>query len=466
MIVLLLHFLLTWFLFQMKLTDADQLVLANQTQQMALGRFHEPFFYGQNYLFPLEAYLAAPLAALARWLGNHHPSFWVLKCCTALLAYLPFFSASAVCAGRNRHGAADGCVLIVLLLALLPSSWFVMQTMPRGFTGNEVLAFAALFVALVRPQAAPWLLVFLGGLFGFALGGYSGVVYMVCAVLLMADCRKILVFCSGAVIGFGVMLLVGSFYRAHPDYIVHPGFPVLTVSVQAFVAHLKRPDLLHEQLALLMPVVMVAAAPFFFELVRPGKEASGKFNSTHSAWYVAGLAALILEMAASLASPKIGDFYPGQVFFSGARFTGCLPYVALLFVVAQGMWSGTQAAALGRDAGESHGLHPAAMVVLLLFVGLSLLGRHGTAVAVLAEKSPKAASPVPVADTRELRQQCRALARRQGQDEYFLLSGRNDLLSYGCEPIAGARITQTFYERRTWVQRLWHQSGYQGKPLP
>ena len=58
--VYLLHFLFQFQFFGSKYWDADQLLIADAANWYSNGIIPEPYFFGQNYLFLIEAYLAVP----------------------------------------------------------------------------------------------------------------------------------------------------------------------------------------------------------------------------------------------------------------------------------------------------------------------------------------------------------------------------------------------------------------------
>ncbi|MEN9825394.1 MAG: hypothetical protein RI953_1139, partial [Pseudomonadota bacterium] len=67
--------------------DADQLVIAEQARWISMGLFFEPYFYGQNYLFPIDAYLSSILV----FLGVNPLS--AVQFCTLFFFYAPLSAA-------------------------------------------------------------------------------------------------------------------------------------------------------------------------------------------------------------------------------------------------------------------------------------------------------------------------------------------------------------------------------------
>ena len=148
--------------------DPDQLVVADQAAWMARGEFHEPFFYGQAYLLPFEAYLAVP----AVWLGLDPLA--AVKAVAALSFYLPWV-LTTWWLGRERPWAA---LVVAALFFALPLEYTLAAALPRGFITGIALAWLGLAMLLrpVAPSAGAqigW-----AALVGFCTGSYMSNVLM------------------------------------------------------------------------------------------------------------------------------------------------------------------------------------------------------------------------------------------------------------------------------------------------
>lgn len=105
-------------------TDIDQVILWDAANDYAQGIFHEPFFYGQDYNFMLEAFLATPLL----WLDI--PVNYALPIITSFLALLPFVCTSIF---FKRLGKPIWSYSILLFLLILPVEFNCLTTISRGF---------------------------------------------------------------------------------------------------------------------------------------------------------------------------------------------------------------------------------------------------------------------------------------------------------------------------------------------
>lgn len=211
--------------------DPDQLVVADQAAWMARGEFHEPFFYGQAYLLPFEAYLAVP----AVWLGLD-PLVGV-KAVAALSFYMPWV-LTTWWLGRERPWAALG---VTVLFFALPLEYTLAAALPRGFITGIALAWLGLAL-LLRPAPAPagaqigW-----AALVGFCTGSYMSNVLMLPALVFLPDRRRWLLAGAGLLLGYSLFKALGLFYVWHPDHVVHR-FPDLFFRPGYLLGNLQNPD--------------------------------------------------------------------------------------------------------------------------------------------------------------------------------------------------------------------------------
>lgn len=110
-----------------KFTGSDDMVFWQAATDYANGIFHEPFFYGQNYNFMLEALFAVPLV----WLKVPH--FIALPIVTSLLAIFPFIYSAAV-SYKNNHRILASVFLVFPIL--LSPEYGMLSSMTRGFVSG------------------------------------------------------------------------------------------------------------------------------------------------------------------------------------------------------------------------------------------------------------------------------------------------------------------------------------------
>jgi len=111
-----------WF-FGFVYTDIDQTVMWNGAMDYSQGIFREPFFYGQDYNFMLEALLAVPLI----WVG--FPVYKALPIVTAVLSVVPFIALAFFFRKRNHNLWA---YLSLAIPVLLPIEYNFLTTISRG----------------------------------------------------------------------------------------------------------------------------------------------------------------------------------------------------------------------------------------------------------------------------------------------------------------------------------------------
>lgn len=149
LVLLLLRSAAELYLYNLRITDNDQSLYWLAAHDLAQGEGIPAFVFGQDYNYFVEPWLAAlPVKA------GLSPVF-VLPVVTALMALLPFlvFAWYARKAGRN-----GGALCWLLVPLLLPSGWYIITAMPRGFV-NGLFLFA-LWPPLqhVRREWLRWLL--------------------------------------------------------------------------------------------------------------------------------------------------------------------------------------------------------------------------------------------------------------------------------------------------------------------
>ena len=407
--------------------DPDQLVVADQAAWMARGEFHEPFFFGQAYLLPFEAYLAVP----AVWLGLNPLAS--VKLIAALSFYLPYL-ATTWWLGRDRPWAAVG---VTALLVLLPLEYTLAAPLPRGFIAGVALAWLGLAM-LLRPSSAPaWAQIGWAALVGFCTGSYMSNVLMLPALVFLPDRRRWLLAGAGLLLGYVLFKAVGLFYVWHPDHVVHR-FPDLSFQLRYLLGNLQNPDVVVTLGGLLLLGLGAGAAVWWSE--RRGLQAL--VVSADWRWAL-GVTGLLLLIALMVGNNKFAEYNAGSPFFSLYRMMLPLPLLALLVI---GRWPPTGTAWRVPLWGGM------ALVGLLTAVQLARFATEH-------ERFVEAATTLKPVTHDRLRRVCKLLARdwRSSGEPFVVLPERDDVRAYGCHSEYDIPVVQSNYERRTWLRKRFEQ---------
>ncbi len=426
-----LHFVVHQAGFHAVWLDPDQLVVADQAAWMARGEFHEPFFFGQAYLLPFEAYLAVP----AVWLGLSPLA--AVKLVAALSFYLPW-ALTAWWLGRQRPWAA---IAVTALFLALPLEYTLAAPLPRGFVTGLALAWLGLAM-LLRPQPAPaWTQIGWAALAGFCTGSYMSNALMLPALVFLPDRRRWLLAGVGLLLGYALFRALGLFYVWHPDHVVHR-FADLSFAPGYLLGNLQNPDVVVALGGLLLLGLGAGALVLGATHRAPGPPPPGG-----EGWrWALGAAGLLLLLALMVGNNKFADYNAGSPFFSLYRMMLPLPWLALL-VIAAGP------APLAGGGGVRWPVW--AGVALVAVLGLAQLGR----LAVERERYVQAATTLKPLTHDRLRRLCKLTERdwRRSGEPFVVLPRRDDVLAYGCHPQYGVPVLQSDYERRSWLRRRFEQ---------
>ena len=135
--------------YNLRYVGSDDLIYWLMASDYAQGLVHEPFFYGQNYLLPIESWLSAPFVVLGV------KPFGILSIVTNMLALLPFFFVGSY---LEKQKFRCGFVLVFLVGLSLPLEYDLLMSQSRGFVGGLFCA-SLLFLLNIKQQ-------FLGFWFG------------------------------------------------------------------------------------------------------------------------------------------------------------------------------------------------------------------------------------------------------------------------------------------------------------
>ncbi|MGL5891444.1 MAG: hypothetical protein ACRC3B_16255 [Bacteroidia bacterium] len=143
--------------YNFSIVDNDQSLYWLAANDLANGESIPAFVYGQDYNYFVEPWLAA----LPVFLGVK-PEY-ALPAVTLLMSLLPFLSFAFDARRRKLNG---GALLWLLVPLLLPSGWFVITAMPRGFVNGLFLFAAWPFIQRINRDGLRW--IFSGMLFAVA----------------------------------------------------------------------------------------------------------------------------------------------------------------------------------------------------------------------------------------------------------------------------------------------------------
>lgn len=407
--------------------DPDQLVVADQAAWMARGEFHEPFFFGQAYLLPFEAYLAVP----AVWLGLSPLA--AVKLVAALCFYVPY-AATTWWLGRERPWAA---VWVTALFVLLPLEYTLAAPLPRGFVAGIALAWLGLAM-LLRPAPGPaWAQIGWAALVGFCAGSYMSNVLLLPALVFLPDRRRWLLAGAGLLLGYALFKAVGLFYVWHPDHVVHR-FPDLFFRPGYLLGNLQNPDVAVTLGGLLWLGLGAGAAVWWSER----RSVQALVGPDRWRWAL-GAAGLLSLIALMVGNNKFAEYNAGSPFFSLYRMMLPLPLLAPLVIT---LWPVS-----GRRWRVPVWGGVALVAALMLVQLLRFTQGH--------ERFIEAATTLEPVTHDKLRRVCKRLAHdwRRSGEPFVVLRGRDDVLAYGCHPQHGIPVVQSDYERRTWLKKRFEQ---------
>lgn len=202
--------------FNFKMVGSDETIFWQGATDYLHGRFHEPYYYGQNYNFMLEALVAVPLLLL------QIPHAYALPLSTTFLALFPFVYFSRI---LFKNGYRTEGMAFLILPILLPVEYGILTSISRGFiSGLFFCSFLA--PALMHPtKRSALVLAAVATSLGYLFNPNSLVFSLpVMVYLLLHNYRAIWFYATNLLVAVPVLLLeywAKSFYVNHPDYNVH-----------------------------------------------------------------------------------------------------------------------------------------------------------------------------------------------------------------------------------------------------
>lgn len=314
---------LTLIYYGFEYTGTDDLIYWHMAKDYSEGVFHEPYFYGQAYNFPIEAYFAIPLLKLG--LQPH----LALPISTTFLAIVPFLFFSFILLRKKQ------ILTSYLLLAIpicMPIEYDIITSMSRGFV-NGIFFSSFLIIPLLYPKKySSFLMLGLSISFGFIANPNSVIICFPIGLYLLlmniSTWRFYLFTLLSMLPAILFLYLAQQFYIENPDYISHKMW-VLYFSFEELVTRLGQLDSFFTYLT---PIYwkghwMILLVPFFI----------GIYLMKNNWRKGVSLISSVLLVLFSLGVNKVGD-QVDSIFFSSTRMYLALPLLAGLGFI----WSSNQ----------------------------------------------------------------------------------------------------------------------------
>lgn len=425
--------------FGFRYIGSDEGIFWQAVNDYAHGRFHEPFYYGQDYTVMTEAFAAVPLF----WAGI--PMNIALPLVTALLSLLPFWSMGW---WLHRRGRGVAAVLVALLPVLLPVEYGILVSQPRGFVGGcAVLAFWPWCLSIQRPFVR-------GAAAGAVLAlamflNPNALLFAAPAGLLFAwDNRRTLRVWLGGMMGVlpvaALWYGARSFMQAHPERIKHTIGDWMLVFNKAGISEAF--GQLNKHFAWLMPLWWSQGGLVLLLLVLV---LVGLLFRRQWMWAIS-LALVLALIVRSFGYAKVHDgvLHP---FFAWSRM-----FLAVPVVLA---WWGAQALPARRTVSTQR--IPALLIAVGILIGLFKFTRTPAVVDHLLATQHE--TPVQARPVTEIRAACAVIAQAakdNAVDAVVMLKAPDDFTSYvrcyTCElfePSMPPTIGLDF-DRRAWRREL------------
>jgi hypothetical protein len=202
--------------FNFKYVGSDDLIFWQGATDYMKGKFYEPYFYGQNYNFMLEALFAVPFLKLGV------PYFYTFPIATSFVALFPFVFISIV---LKKNDLFIESIFFLVLPVLLPIEYGILTSVTRGFVSGLFFSSFLIFSLLSPNKKSSWFLATLAFAFGFIFNPNSLVItFPVCLYLLFVNWKRTAFY----LISFITVLPVLSieffskmFYQNNQDYNVN-----------------------------------------------------------------------------------------------------------------------------------------------------------------------------------------------------------------------------------------------------
>lgn len=407
-----------------KFVDSDQLVMADMTSFYAQGVIPEPYFWGQNYLFPLESWLGVPFVFFGAR-ADLTLSFIALT-----LFYVPYLLVTHIALRAKKPILA---FLIGVIPFLLPPEYLISAMIPRNFGTTSALA-AVSVIALSLSNQKSTALIF-GLLLGVCFASNPATAILAPTLLLALKNKRYLYWIPATGLGAGAILLLGQYYRIHPEAVRYFPEPI-AVSLRQFKTSLTTPDILTPPFLILL----LALAPIAYAIWR-----STPSTRKIMFWVAAGIGAFVLLF---FATDRINSF-TASPFYSSFRFWTVIPLLATVFGVSASL-------------SPIPDLPTPRWIRTVLLPLLLILACAGNAWALSSQKTTLLSQPNPadLSPRSQVVEICDEISSTIDKSTQFIeLNAYNPWMMQGCVTMNDVIVTFPDKDRRTWLPEFTQNHG-------
>jgi hypothetical protein len=416
-----------------KFVDSDQMVMADMALSFSKGIIPEPFFWGQNYLFPIESWLAVPFI----WVGMR-ADLAILMPYPLLMIYFLQFTVRLV----RQKTSGNIALFVPLLILLVPPKFFITEHLPRNFgTASVLAAIAVAHLVTTRFNTLRYVSAFV---LGAMIASFTASVLLLPLICYAVLKLRIWTFTLIALmLGYTSIAGMKLFYYLNPAYVGYQSADD-SISTTRFFSSILSWDVIRTPLfTFVLPVSFLL---FFFGRNRDRKS-SRRYLVIQFLVFC-----LILGM---FASEKILN-YQESIYFSIDRFWVALPFISILTLIgvlysSDSAEAGTELEIKPRDVLLGEILKKPIMLTILCLTTLSL----SSWIQVYAPQEVAKGTYTGVVKRSDLVTRCHSLASLMPQkNSYLIVDARIDyFLIYGCQAISGVAVTGFNGDRRSWLQQ-------------
>lgn len=302
---------------------SDDLIFWQAANDYSQGVFHEPYFYGQNYNFMIEALFAVPLL----WFGV--PIYIALPIVTSFIFLFPFVLFSYVFFRKDK--VLISLIFLIVPLAM-PVEYDIMTSITRGFV-SAFFTLSFLIFPIINPNKKSSFLIF--GIFSsisFVINPSSILFSLLVGCFLLMENYKNAKFYIITISSFVPILLVEyfskKFYMDNPEFLVHNSVE-LEFSLEVFLNSISNLD---KYFKYLTPVFWMGNWIVILLILLGGFAAYVKSKSKGISIFLTFLFIIL-----TLGINKVNDGI-GSVFLSSVRMFLVVPLIFSVVVY----WSITQ----------------------------------------------------------------------------------------------------------------------------
>ena len=416
-----------------KFVDSDQMIMADMALSFSKGIIPEPFFWGQNYLFPVESWLAVPFV----WIGMR-ADLAILMPYPLLMIYFLQLSVRLI-----LHKTTGNIALFSpLLLLFVPPKFFITEHLPRNFgTASVLAAIAVAHLLTTRSNTLRYISAFV---VGAMIASFTASVLLLPLIgYTVSKLRSLAITLIALMLGYSSIAGMKLFYYLNPTYVGYQSADD-SLSASRFLTSILSWDVVRTPLfTFVLPVSLVL---FFF-----GRNLETKiFRRNLIIQFL--VFCLIFGM---FASEKILN-YQESIYFSIDRFWVAVPFISILSLIgilfsSNSAETGTEPETQPRGFRFGEILRMPIMLTILCVTTLSL----SSWVQVYAPQEVAKGTYTGVVKRSDLAARCRFLASLMPQrNSYLIVDARIDyFLIYGCRSISGVAVTGFNGDRRSWLQQ-------------